>query len=77
MICLFIYFFLLIHNYYTKADEAAAALCSFVNATNINSIYNNWRCNNTDNICINWSGITCQYGKITNITLGNVGISGK
>ena len=56
-----------------KADEAAA-LCAFVNATNINSIHKEWSCNNTANRCLNWPGITCQEdGKITEIDLAYYG----
>ena len=61
-----------------KADEAAA-LCAFIATTNINSkvFYNDWRCDNTANIC-SWDGITCQEdGKIISIFLSHAGINGK
>ena len=59
-----------------KADEAAA-LCAFIAATNVNSVFNDWRCDNTANRC-SWNGITCQEdGKITQINLSGALITGK
>jgi hypothetical protein len=58
-------------------SDEAAVLCAFIAATNINSIYNEWRCDNTDSRC-SWNGITCnQDGKIFTINLSYKGISGK
>ena len=62
----------------SKADEEAAALCAFIAATNINSKYNQWRCDNTDNRCSNWPGINCnQDGKIIELYLEAQSITGK
>ena len=59
-----------------KADEAAA-LCAFIAATNINSLRNDWRCDNTGNRC-SWPGINCHYGlKVYNIDLNGAGITGR
>ena len=63
----YLFVFKLLINW-TKADEAAA-LCAFVNATNINSIYNEWSCNNTENRC-SWPKIICYgTGSIAEIDL--------
>ena len=77
---IFYILFLVIFNlsllHLAKADEAAA-LCAFITATNVNSIYNEWRCDNVANRC-SWSGITCEEdGKINNIELNDAGITGK
>ena len=66
----FLFFTSLIN--FAKADEAAA-LCAFIEATNINSIYSEWSCENSENRC-SWPGITCDgTGSISQINLGNFG----
>jgi hypothetical protein len=63
------------YNMTVPVSDEAVALCAFVNATNINSIYDEWRCDNTDNRCSNWTGITCDStGSIFQINLGLYGI---
>ena len=62
--------------YHLRIMPEADVLCAFVNATNINSIYNEWSCGNTASKC-SWSGINCQDGSITGIGLHWLSISGK
>ena len=75
--------FLMFTSYVVAQTGQDNALCGFIAATNIQSIfgYSTWTCyvNGTTafNPCNGWSGVTCNGNSVDTINLDYVGLSGK